>query len=442
MKRSLPFMVLALALVLALLPLAPLASADPGSGSTVLTGTVEHAPAGNRVPFFNATVMAVDDNATIVDQNVTGEDGRFNLSVPDGSYTIEVQAEGYDCTSPSNTSVVVNGEASIELDDLFASRLFLEPVYTNVSGVITDDGEGVGMAEVRVFHNGVLLNSTVSNSSGHYSLEVRSGNHTLRVVADGYIDYEQQIDAPASGTLTVNVQMLPLSSYSLQGTVTIVQGPLANCVVTLSRVSSIPGPPLVFTQTSNSSGVFVFPAVLEGDYRMTVTRDGYSEFMNIYSNLSINNDTVLDYPVVMREAFGTISGLVFNGTFMISNAQLALLDSNGDVFATVITDSDGSYQFLNVPTGTYTLKVVRNGYQDSQTTVVVLASENTAVNFDLANIERNYLFGLDMPHSMMAVAIFLAGCLAIIAAGFRLRVGKEPDMLYLKEDEEGTEEEF
>lgn len=437
MKRCLPFLFLALALLLVSIPISGNSSADPGV-STYLEGTVMHSPSGSPLPFANATVVAMDGGVEVA-SNVTGSDGRYNLTVDDGTYEIAVVAEGYRMYLPSNTTVTVSGQGYINLYVLFNSHIFLEPVYTNLSGVISNNGDGIAHAEVSVLHNGAILANTTSNSSGHYSLTVRSGNHTLRVVADGYIENEQSIDAPASGTLTVNVQMLPLSSYSLQGSVAIVQGPLANSVVTLTRISTAPGVQLVFTQTTNANGVFLFPAVLEGNYYMHVTRDGYSEFLNIYSNITIDEDTVLEHPVVMREAFGSVSGRVFNGTFMISNAQLTLLASDGSVFGRVMTTSDGEYQFLNVPTGTYTLKVVRNGYEDTQATVVVSASEVSTRDFDLANIDRHYILGLDMPHSMMLIGIFLAACMVIVAIGFRLRVDKEPELLYLKMEEEGEE---
>ncbi|MFA7342142.1 MAG: carboxypeptidase regulatory-like domain-containing protein [Candidatus Methanomethylophilaceae archaeon] len=437
MKRCLPFLLLALALLLVTIPMSGSSSADP-AGTTYLEGTVMHSPSGTPLPFANATVLAMD-NGTEVASNVTGSDGSYNLSVPDGTFEITVVAEGYRMFQPSNTSVTVSGQVVIDLDVLFNSRIFLEPVYTNVSGVISNNGDGIAGAQVYVLHNGTTLANTTSNSTGYYSLTVRSGNHTLRVVADGYIENEQAIDAPASGALTVDVLMLPLSSYSLQGTVTIVQGPLASSVVTLSRISSTPGVQLVLTQTTNANGVFLFPAVLEGNYLMHVSRDGYSEFLNIYSNITIDEDTVLDHPIVMREAFGSVSGRVFNGTFMISNAQLTLLASDGSVFGRMITNSDGEYQFLNVPTGTYTLKVVRNGYEDAQATVVVSASEVSTSDFDLANIDRHYILGLDMPHSMMLVGIFLAACMVVVAMGFRMRVDKEPEILYLKAEEEEEE---
>jgi len=440
MKRSVLASIIVLTMIIMVLPLAYNSAADPLD--TSVTGTVAYSPSGTQIPFSGATVIAInltDDSVT--DQTLSAADGSFTLHLPNGSYFITAYAEGYNASNP-HPNLTVDGESSINLNSLSGrGPLLLQKVFSNVNGTVKSNGTPLANASVSIIHDNVTLNSTITNATGFYNLNVQSGNHTLIVNADGYSQYSAAVNAPESQNITVHVDMTPLSSYSLQGTVAIAQGPLPNAQVSLSRVSALPGIQTVLTQSTNSNGVFLFPSVLEGDYTVHVSRDGYSEFLNVYANLTITGDTVLQYPIIMREAFGSISGTVSNGTFMISNAQVTLLDSDGDVYGKPArTDGDGFYQFVDIPTGTYTLVVVRNGYETMQTLVVIAPSENTVANFDLPNIERNYLFGLDMPHSMMLIGVFLASCLLVIAVGFRLQVGETPEMLYLKSLEEEEEE--
>lgn len=440
MKRSVLASFIVLAMIMMLMPLAQTSAADT-LDTTAVTGTVAYSPSGTQIPFPNATVIAMNltDNVTV--HTLSATNGSYTLNLPNGSYFITAYAEGYNASNP-HPNLTVNGETTINLNTLSGrGPLVLQKVFSYVNGTVKSNDTPLANASVSIIHGEITLANTLTNASGFYSLYVQSGNHTLHVNAEGYSQYSADVDAPESRNITKNVDMTPLSSYSLQGTVAIAQGPLSNVQVTLTRLSALPGLLTVLTQNTSANGVFLFPAVLEGDYTMHVSRDGYSEFLNIYGNLTITGDTVLQYPIIMREAFGSISGTVSNGTFMISNARVTLLDSSGTIFSTPInTDSDGFYQFTDIPTGTYTLKVVRNGYETMETLVVISPSENTVTNFDLANIERNYLFGLDMPHSMMVIGIFLASCLLVIAVGFRLQVGETPEMLYLKILEEEEEE--
>lgn len=443
MKRSAMASFIVLTMIIMVLPLSDTYLADP-SGTDVI-GTVVYSPYGTQIVFPNATVFAINnDNDSVSDWTTSAADGSYVLRVPNGTYRIGAYAEGYN-SSNTHPELFVSGELVINLNDLSGrGPLLLQKVYSYVNGTVKSNGMPLVNASVSITHDGIILNSSLTDSSGIYNVQVQSGNHTLIVSAEGYAKYNITVNAPESRNITANVNMTPLSSYSLQGTVLIAtmdKNPLANARVSLTRVSTLSSEQNTLQQTTNASGVFLFPTVLEGHYLMNVSRDGYGVVQNVHSEFNLTENTVLEFSVLMSEAFGSVSGTVRNGTFMISNARMTLIDSNGEVHGKpVSTDSDGFYQFTNVPTGTYTLKVTRNGYEYMEATVLVTSSENSVMKFDLPNIEHNYLFGVDMPHSMMLIGIFLASCLLVIAVGFRLQVDETPEMLYLKSLEEEEEE--
>ncbi len=73
---------------------------------------------------------------------------------------------------------------------------------------------------------------------------------------------------------------------------------------------------------------------------------------------------------VVATQIGSVTGLVFldadadtvfnNSDTLLSNVQVNLADGTGNIFASTTTQADGSYTFLDVPVGDYTVDVVDN----------------------------------------------------------------------------------
>lgn len=84
------------------------------------------------------------------------------------------------------------------------------------------------------------------------------------------------------------------------------------------------------------------------------------------------------------ETAGNISGFVYDKTVgdPISVAQVQLLP----IGKSAVTGTDGSFSFTNVETGTYTVKITKKGYKESQNTVTVIAGKTSECTLLLERI--------------------------------------------------------
>ena len=77
-------------------------------------------------------------------------------------------------------------------------------------------------------------------------------------------------------------------------------------------------------------------------------------------------------------AAATVYGVVTDGTAPIADATVKLFDSTGMPYRHVLTDAAGAYSFSDIPTGTYSLGAVKEGYLLSDAAGVTLSSGATA----------------------------------------------------------------
>ncbi|MBE3115145.1 MAG: DUF4382 domain-containing protein [Actinobacteria bacterium] len=167
----------------------------PG-GVGLVSGSVSYYESGNLalVGISGASIELTGGVYIFTNTTTTSTEepiGTFNLvDVPAGTYTLNVNAEGYDDYSESGV-VVVNGENTV-VDVVF---LVEEPGV--ISGIVKEAGSEL------TFINGATVSVTLSGGStynfdsftetdteGNFSIEqLPVGFYTLTVSADGYDEY-------------------------------------------------------------------------------------------------------------------------------------------------------------------------------------------------------------------------------------------------------------
>ncbi len=123
---------------------------------------------------------------------------------------------------------------------------------------------------------------------------------------------------------------------------------------------------------TNSAGYYIVTDLLPGDYSLVFTRAGY-ESRSISCNIVAGKKIALDQVLKRYEAKkGIIRGLVVD---YLTNeplvAQVTIVDLNNSVYS----DKNGFFEFEEVPTGIYLLKIQAINYVTSQTDVTVLAGK-------------------------------------------------------------------
>ena len=88
---------------------------------------------------------------------------------------------------------------------------------------------------------------------------------------------------------------------------------------------------------------------------------------------------------------GTLSGIVVNSSEMpLAFANLVLFESGEEnAFKGQTTDEEGKYEFQNLPSGNYLIKVTYVGFDDFQKTVTLRDGEITELNVTLNNASLN-----------------------------------------------------
>ncbi|WP_161605586.1 carboxypeptidase regulatory-like domain-containing protein [Natrialba chahannaoensis] len=156
-------------------------------------------PDGNLIP--DANIDMYDPDESIWQGDVTDENGSATISIPDGTYDVEVRADGYAPTRLEDVSVSV-GEVVTQTIEL--------EVASTIQGTVTDaDGNPVDGAEVFAHDDGYQhVEFDETDADGEYSVVVPEGEYTLRIDADGYgPEIVDGVETNAGQTETRNVEL-------------------------------------------------------------------------------------------------------------------------------------------------------------------------------------------------------------------------------------------
>lgn len=165
-------------------PLEIIVGQEPQNGN--LTGKIadaitEEAIAGANLEFFNGETSA--GTAT------TNAEGIYTASLAKGTYKAIIKADGY--ITEENTITVNEEETTHD-----AKLLLIGSEYAGVgtaTGTIKDAMTGYGLEGVELAFRrgrntttGEVLESTISQSDGVYSVDLAGGNYTMEMTKDGY----------------------------------------------------------------------------------------------------------------------------------------------------------------------------------------------------------------------------------------------------------------
>ena len=139
--------------------------------------------------------------------------------------------------------------------------------------------------------------------------------------------------------------------------------------------------------------------------------------------------------------FGYVEGTRGNETFPIENAEVTVTSATGQSYRTH-TNSDGYFELVDIPYGTYSVRASCNGFASSES-VDVSTADGMSIGISLVENEFGIgiLGGLDAPHAMMVIGIAIIG-ISILLSLIAIHRSKKPGSdIVIINDMDGLEEE-
>jgi 5-hydroxyisourate hydrolase-like protein (transthyretin family) len=160
-----------------------------------------------------------------------------------------------------------------------------------------------------------------------------------------------------------------------------------------------------------------------GEYSADATADGYSSDSG-EATVEVDKTSWLNF--TLMPTTGSLTGHisdVVTGAPMAS-ATVALTGETMNV--SIMTNTEGYYEILQMTPGTYTLKVNYPNYVENETSVVIVAGETIVVDMTLTPESSDDSSGSGSNSLIIAGAVIAAAVVAGVAAMMLLKRKKEP----------------
>ena len=392
------------------------------SGTVYLDQNRDKAKDGGDIAQSGVTVKLVDASGAVVATTTTDADGNYSFTgLNDGTYTVQVDKTGPLASTEQTEDPSGNGDSRSQAITFTRS----DPDVTNVnfgyaedytvSGTVYYDkdrsetlnnGEpGFGGVTVKLLgEDGSVVATTTTKADGTYSFaKLPAGKYTVKVEPSDLLKKLEQTEDPdgtkdhTSGVVQVghdnpsvqNVNFGYATNYTIKGTIyrdadrseTLEDGEKLYQGVTVDLLDASGN--VVATTTTDAHGAYAFTNLEEGTYKVRVRKEGPIADLvqtedpdGTKDNTSGDITLELNDPIKENVNFGYISDNSISGTIYRDDNRsnslnggeagypeqtVQLLDKDGQVIKTTKTDANGNYSFDNLPDGTYSVKVVKDG---------------------------------------------------------------------------------
>ena len=392
------------------------------SGNVYLDQNRDKTKNTGDLPQGGVTVKLVDASGAVVATTTTDADGNYSFTgLGDGTYTVAVDKT--DPLASTEQTEDPSGNADSRSQAITFTRN--DPDVTNVnfgyaedytvSGTVYYDkdrsetlnnGEpGFDGVTVNLLDEaGATVATTTTKADGTYSFaKLPAGKYTVKVEPSDLLKKLEQTEDPdgtkdhTSGVVQVNhdnpsvtnVNFGYATNYTIKGTVyrdadrseSLEDGEKLYQGVTVDLLDASGN--VVATTTTDAHGAYAFTNLEEGTYKVRVRQEGpiadlvQTEDPDATKDNASGDITLeLNNPIKENVNFGYISDNSIAGTVYRDDNRsgalnpgekgypeqtVQLLDKDGAVVATTKTDANGAYSFDNLPDGTYSVRVVKDG---------------------------------------------------------------------------------
>lgn len=277
-----------------------------------------------RLPYYSGQIHLfyepfglVKGNVSMMDENNPAS--AVELEAPDGTiFNAKVEPSGD--LKPIKLPAF---HYKIRIPDHYFKNAIRLEGNTVISGLLKDPGgEPIPGATILILAKEVVLAKRISKPNGSFRFELsEQGPYKLKV--PGYALYAKKA-----------------SPSAIEGQVAEQEQPVLIELIANGNVIS--------SQRTDSSGHFKFRGLTPGNYKIRTP--------GIHLRLD-----------EQRELTGTITGILNDKNGPVQAQVIQLINTEQEVIATNTTDDLGKINFIDIPTGNYTLKAAGFIFQSSQT---------------------------------------------------------------------------
>jgi EmrB/QacA subfamily drug resistance transporter len=238
------------------------------------------------------------------------------------------------------------------------------------------DGTAVPRAALTLIDvAGQQVGRGASGEDGRYALSTPgSGSYVLIAAAGGH---QPQAVSVTVGERPVELDVVLGGAGRLAGTVVTADGtPVRDASVTLTNVHG----EVVATTRSGREGGYVITELVAGEYTLAASAPAFRPAalpVTVQASRETRQDVELAGGAVLR---GTVRA---GGGRPVEDARVTLLDAAGNVVDTLTTGPDGTFRFVDLSSGEYT--VIAAGYPPVATVLQVAGGGRTERDLQLGH---------------------------------------------------------
>jgi len=392
------------------------------SGNVYLDQNRDKTKNTGDLPQGGVTVKLVDASGTVVATTTTDTDGNYSFTgLGDGTYTVAVDKTGPLASTEQTEDPSGNADSRSQAitftrndPDVTNVNFGYAEDYTVSGTVYYDKDRSETLNNGEPGFDGITVNlldeagatvaTTTTKADGTYSFaKLPAGKYTVKVEPSDLLKKLEQTEDPdgtkdhTSGVVQVshdnpsvtNVNFGYATNYTIKGTIyrdadrseSLEDGEKLYQGVTVDLLDASGN--VVATTTTDAHGAYAFTNLEEGTYKVRVRKEGpiadlvQTEDPDATKDNASGDITLeLTNPIKENVNFGYISDNSIAGTVYRDDNRsgalnpgekgypeqtVQLLDKDGAVVATTKTDANGAYSFDNLPDGTYSVRVFKDG---------------------------------------------------------------------------------
>ena len=388
----------------------------------VITGTVTEG--GEAIDDAEVAIPELSINTT------TSTDGSYMLQgIKAGTYSVIATAHNHEPLAKIST-VPVGGTVAV----YFSLTSLMGAIEGSV--LHSETMEPLERANVSVVV-GVLTITVSTDVNGSYYLpNLPAGTYSLTANLEGFNSSSVQGVVVESGETTDGVDLFLDEKATLlwgvvkAGTVLLVGANVSIIGTDYYGVTSVEGE---YRIEGAPPGTYMVTASLQGYNNMTAYQVEVKRGLEVQLNFNLTGLPGALYGIVVDDETGEY----------LPGVRVVVLPQRE-----IITNINGEFEFTGLTAGEYTVRFTLDGYQPIEIGQVVITLEETT---ELPTIRLEptresfggFVFGFDLPHSMMILALFLTIVILAFAVVLRIRTFEAPDKapaVYDEFDEEEDEE--